>query len=177
MTLALDAAAQAWFDACRSEHFPPDRLVVGAHVTMFHALPGQLEMQAAACLGRICNDAAAFPVAIQGLRFLGRGVAYALSAPEAVRIRAEVAAEFAGSLTPQDRNRWSPHVTVQNKVAPETARRTMGLLGSLAGPFPITATGLALWRYRGGPWEHAASFPFHGDPGGRGHSRLDGGPC
>lgn len=40
VTLALDEATQQWFDALRSQHFPRTR--VGAHLTLFHALPGAL---------------------------------------------------------------------------------------------------------------------------------------
>jgi hypothetical protein len=43
LTLGLDAIATARFEALRRAHFPPDRLVVGAHLTLFHALPGQHE--------------------------------------------------------------------------------------------------------------------------------------
>lgn len=43
VTLALDEQAQARFDALRSRHFPPDRNVLDAHVTLFHALPGEQE--------------------------------------------------------------------------------------------------------------------------------------
>ncbi len=164
VSLTLDAAAQAWFDACRSAHFPPDRLVVGAPVTMFHALPGECEPRVAALVAGLCASAAPFPVAVSGLRFLGRGVAYALSAAPAVAIRREIAAALAGELTPQDRQAWSPHVTVQNKATPEQARQTLAMLAGQAVPSPIEATGLAVWRYRGGPWDAVMSARFAGQP-------------
>jgi len=41
LTLALDGEAFALFDRLRREHFPPERNVVPAHVTLFHALPGE----------------------------------------------------------------------------------------------------------------------------------------
>ena len=161
VTLTLDAAAQAWFDDCRITYFPTDRLVVGAHVTLFHALPGMMEPRVAALLAELCATVAPFPVTVTGLRFLGRGVAYALSATPAVALRGKIATAFAGDLTPQDACAWSPHVTVQNKVAPTLARQTMALLQSRV-PSPITAAGLALWRYRGGPWEAVMSAQFGG---------------
>jgi len=40
LTLALDAASEAWLQALRDAHFPPARNVVPAYVTLFHALPG-----------------------------------------------------------------------------------------------------------------------------------------
>ena len=40
LTLALDAATQSWLESMRRAHFPPARNLVPAHVTLFHALPG-----------------------------------------------------------------------------------------------------------------------------------------
>lgn len=164
VTLVLDAASQAWFGARRAAHFPSDRLLVGAHVTMFHALPGAREAEAAACLAALCAGAAPFGVRVAGLRSLGRGVAYRVDAPAAGALRARIAAAFASDLSPQDRAAWSPHVTVQNKVTPEQARRTLAMLAAAPGPGPVTATGLALWHYRGGPWTAAGSWSFAGPP-------------
>ena len=39
LTLRLDPESQARFDALRRAHFPPERNLLGAHVTLFHALP------------------------------------------------------------------------------------------------------------------------------------------
>ncbi len=162
MTLTLDRASAAWFDALRSRHFPPDRLVVGAHVTMFHALPAACEPAVALHMARLCAPATRFGVDIAGTRFLGHGVAFALTAPPALALRAELAKEVGIGLTAQDRARWSPHVTVQNKVSAEQARATLALLSGHAPPAPIEAVGLALWRYRGGPWEAVQAWDFAG---------------
>jgi hypothetical protein len=43
ITVALDADAQERFDAARTRWFPPGRTEVGAHLTMFHAVPGEQE--------------------------------------------------------------------------------------------------------------------------------------
>ena len=101
-----------------------------------------------------------FPVAVAGLRFLGRGVAYRLTAPEAVELQARLRARFDGWLTPQDRGHWWPHVTVQNKVSPDAARQTQAVLEGERLPSAVTANGLALWRYLGGPWEAIARYAF-----------------
>ena len=162
VTLTLEEAAQARFDAVRAAHFPAERLVVGAHVTLFHALPGELEAAVAARIAALCGETGRVAVSVRGLRFLGRGVAYALDAPEAARVRAALRAAFAEALTAQDRAAWSPHVTVQNKVAPAVARETFALLSAQPAPGAFEATGLALWRYRGGPWEAVGAWRFSG---------------
>ena len=160
VTLMLDAVAQARFDALRQTHFPPERLHVGAHVTLFHALPGEREAAVAQAVAQACAATPQFPVMVAGLRLLGHGVAYALAAAEAEALRARLRSCFAGWLTAQDQARWAPHVTVQNKVAADVARKTKALLADAPFPHPVTATGLALWRYRGGPWEAVVDHAF-----------------
>ncbi len=160
LTLLLDEPAQFWFDALRRRYFPADRLQVGAHVTMFHALPGGLEPAVVHAVTDACAEAGAMAVDIAGLRFLGRGVAFSLRAPEAVALRARLRAGFAHALTAQDAATWSPHVTIQNKVSPDEARRTQAALADLAWPERVQATGVAVWRYLGGPWEQIQAVPF-----------------
>ena len=108
----------------------------------------------------LAADRPSFPVAVTGVRFLGRGVALDLAAPELTGLRADVAAEFAADLTPQDRQWKHPHVTVQNKVAPDVARALHAQLSAGFTPWTATARGLGLWHYRGGPWEPDSEFPF-----------------
>ncbi len=161
VTLLLDEAAQARFDRLRSAHFPPERLVVGAHVTLFHALPGEHEDAVRADLARAAARPR-FEVGVTGVRFLGRGVAYDLSSADLDALRAGLARAWAPWLTPQDRQRHRAHVTVQNKVAPDVARTLHGALAASFVPGTVTARGLGLWRYLGGPWEPVAELPFAG---------------
>ncbi len=164
LTLVLDPASQAWFDALRRSYFPADRLQVGAHVTLFHALPGEQEAAVARCLAELCAETAVFAVAVAGARSLGRGVAFRLRAPQAEQFRRALLHRVPCRLTPQDSAPWSPHVTVQNKVAPEQARSTLAELSGRSPPDPIKATGVAMWRYLGGPWEAVCDTPFRSEP-------------
>ena len=157
LTLALDPAAQARFDALRAAHFPPERNHLAAHVTLFHALPDASAVREDV---RAAAERPAFPVRVTGLRSLGRGVAYVLQAPELTDLRRELAYGWDALLTPQDRQRHSPHVTVQNKVAPDRARALLAELSEGFAPYDVTGTGLALWRYLGGPWEHVETAAF-----------------
>lgn len=156
VSLVLDERSQALFDDLRRVHFPADRLVVGAHVTVFHALPEHLPVvDTVATL-----DAPQFPVVVTGVRHLGRGVAFDLSSPPAERLRSTLVDEWGPQLTAQDRQRWRPHVTIQNKVPAEAARRLHAELSARPLPAPATAQGLAVWRYVGGPWEHVHTHRF-----------------
>jgi 2'-5' RNA ligase len=159
VTLLLDDEAQARFDRLRAEHFPPERNYLAAHVTLFHALPGEQEDAVRAELAAAA-DREAFDVAVTGLRFLGRGIAYSLESVDLRALRDGLAAAWKPWLTAQDRQRHAPHVTVQNKVAPDVARALHERL--LAGfvPYRVRARGMGLWRYLGGPWEPIAELPF-----------------
>lgn len=160
VTLTLDARAQAHFDGLRRAYFPADRYFVGAHVTLFHAIPAVCETRLLKAASLLCAGAAPFAISVTSLRFLGRGVAYALGPSRADEIRAALAREFADHLTAQDGARWNPHITIQNKVTAQRARETLAILSSLPPVADATAMGLAVWRYEGGPWSEIAALPF-----------------
>ena len=164
VTLLLDAAAQRRFDRLRAQHFPPERNHLAAHVTLFHALPGE-QLDAVRADLADASDRPAFDVAVTGLRFLGRGVAYELDSPELTALRGGLAAAWAPWLTRQDQQRHLPHVTVQNKVAPDVARALHERLRAEFTPWAAGACGLGLWRYLGGPWEPLVEAPFHDQRG------------
>ena len=149
LTLALDAATQSWLESMRRAHFPPARNLVPAHVTLFHALPGE---HAATIRAVLAVEAAVLPpsrVRVGPARSLGRGVALEIGVPVVAALRERLA------------ERWRPHATVQNKVAPERAQALLLALGAtLTAPQEAQAEALLLWRYRGGPWEAVERIPF-----------------
>ena len=164
VTLELDAGAQQRFDQERIELFPPGRTQVGAHVTLFHALPAD---QMAVLVGDLAAaaDRAPFPVRVEGLMPLGRGVAYRLSSNELGGLHCDLQTRWWETLTAQDRQGFHPHVTVQNKVQPDVARSTLRERQASFRPFGAQARGLLLWRYDGGPWTALRRFPFLGSAG------------
>ncbi|MCW2778150.1 MAG: hypothetical protein JWN17_1875 [Frankiales bacterium] len=173
VSLVLDPVSQERFDALRRAHFPRDRLQVGAHVSLFHALPGEDEPQVDAAL-RAAARRQPFDVAVTAVRSLGRGVAFALHADELSALHCGLQQAFQDRLTPQDRQRLSAHVTVQNKVTPDAARRLLAQLAASFTPYVVRAEGLALWRYAGGPWEPRATYPFTGADGAAGAAGAAG---
>lgn len=160
LTLALDAAARATLNALRAAHFPPERNYLDAHLTLFHALPGA---EIAAITGALAEAAArqpAFPVRIAAPYSLGGGVALLAESPALHALRKHLAEAFAPHLTPQDAQGFRPHVTIQNKVAPATAKALLAQLHGAFTPLEAVAEGLDLWHYEGGPWRHAHRFAF-----------------
>ena len=160
LTLAFDAETFARFDGLRRRHFPPERNFIAAHATLFHHLPGEEEAGIVEAIAALVRAQAPPEVAVTGLRFTGRGVAYVLASDALSAFRARLAGLFRERLTEQDRQGWRPHVTVQNKVDPKTARALQAALDSEFVPFGFIAPGLLLWRYLGGPWEKRAGFAF-----------------
>ena len=159
VTLTLDEQAQQRFDALRRRHFPPERNHLAAHVTLFHAVPGELEQHVRDDLGSAA-DRPPLALRVTGPRSLGRGAAYDLQSAELVALRQALAAGWQQHLTNQDRQWHRPHVTIQNKVTPEQARATLEQLPAADGT--ATGTGLALWRYLGPTWEPLARWEFSG---------------
>ncbi|GHE14143.1 2'-5' RNA ligase family protein [Klenkia taihuensis] len=159
VTLLLAQEAQQRFDELRSRHFPADRLVVGAHVTLFHAVPGEHEDAVRADLAAAA-DRPGFDVEVAGVRMLGRGVAFDLRSDDVTGLRTALARRWAPWLTRQDAQWRHPHVTVQNKVTPAAARALHDDLADGFEPYPVPASGLGLWRYEGGPWAPLDRYPF-----------------
>ena len=161
VTAELGTEDFAWLDALRRKHFPPERNLLGAHLTMFHALPPSAETEVRTRLGRFAADRA--PAAwIEGLINLGGGVAYRVVSDDLDRIRRELAEVFSGLLSAQDAGGWRPHVTIQNKVPPKAARALQVELERSFHARPLAIRGLGLHRYLGGPWEPLAIYPFRG---------------
>mgnify|MGYP003333564401 FL=1 len=164
LTAQMAAEAALYFDRLRKAYFPAARNVIPAHLTLFHALPGTRIAEWEEELAERCWQGEPMPARATGLRFMGNGVAIVVEAPELVSLHASLALSWREVLTPQDRQRFNPHVTVQNKVKAAHARQTFDALQSVFEPFDFEIEGLELWHYRGGPWEEAGRFPFGGGP-------------
>ena len=162
LTLQMDETAFARFEDLRRRHFPEALNHIPAHATLFHHLPGEEEAHVTETIDALAREGVAPEIAVTAVRFTGRGVAFALESEALSAFRARLAKTFAGWLTPQDRQGWRPHVTVQNKVKPEAARALHADLSHGFAPFRFTAPGLLLWRYLGGPWEPRAALLFGG---------------
>jgi 2'-5' RNA ligase len=162
LTLAMDPQSFALFDGLRRRHFPPERNFIPAHLTLFHHLPGDREDAILRELEVLCGRQPPVALAVTGLRSLGRGVAYTLDAPDLEKLRGRLASMWRAWLTPQDRQGFRPHVTVQNKVTPAEAQDLLRALQATFAPFAVQGEGLHLWRYLGGPWRLARTFRFGG---------------
>lgn len=156
VTLRCDPGSQARFQAARDRWFPPERNLVPAHLTLFHHLPGDRLPEVAGRLALVARDTPPLPFRVTGILPLGRGAAYRLDLPGGDALRTRIARGF--DRVDQDRGGLRAHVTVQNKVAREEAAATVAALRAEFVPWDGEGVALALWHYRGGPWEAAGRF-------------------
>jgi hypothetical protein len=161
LTAKFDEGSQARLDGLRERYFPPERNMIPAHLSLFNQLPPRITVLLSD-LEETCADQGRIETRFGGLRFLGKGVAYTVDAPELKKFRAELARRWQPWLEAQDLQKLSPHVTVQNKVDPRTAKALYAHLASTFEPFEAIVEGVSLWRYLGGPWEPVRDLYFHG---------------
>ena len=160
VTATLDPASWSYFEDLRRSHFPPERNVLAAHLTLFHRLPGDVEQNIRANLVEAASTTPSRTGRAVRVRSLGRGVAFDIDCADLVELRGRLAVRWADLLGAQDRAWRQPHVTVQNKVTPEAAAALLRQLQSSFVPFMVEIRGVALWRYLGGPWDLVADIPF-----------------
>jgi 2'-5' RNA ligase len=159
----LGAADLAWLDRLRRAHYPVERNVLPAHLTLFHHLPPSLLAELDSRLRTGMRGTPSPAATIGEPQLFGWGVALRVRSAGLEAMREELADAFAGSLIPQDAAPWRPHVTIQNKVDPQEARRLHAALSTaLARPRPLGVTGIASYFYRGGPWELIRHYRFGG---------------
>jgi len=159
VTAELGPAELAWLDALRRTHYPPERNQLPAHFTIFHALPPSAEAEVRSRLSEAARERPPKAM-IAGVLDLGGGVAFRIVSSDLDCIREQLARDLHGLFGAQDSGGWRPHVTIQNKVAPKTARALIASLERGFAPRPLAIRGLGLHRYAGGPWETLGVYTF-----------------
>ena len=162
LTAELPPELHRRYTDLRDAHFPPERNYLEAHVTLFHAIPGQCQDELCRYLARLAGQIAPVEGRVEGLMSLGGGTAIKLASPDLLALRDEIADHFHGMLTQQDQHRPRLHVTIQNKVPSKEAKALQAQLSGLIEARDFAFPGLALYIYRGGPWEFVKRFAFRG---------------
>lgn len=128
---------------------------------MFHHLPGEEIEKIKNDLSETCRAFESFALAFAGWRFLGRGVAANVEAAELLNLRASLANFWRERLTAQDKQKFQPHITVQNKVTPDRAKALYEKLAADWESFDGRAEGVQLWHYlENGRWKLEEDFLF-----------------
>jgi hypothetical protein len=161
VTAELPPDLYSWATQLRTEHYPPARNYLKAHVTLFHALPPFIEGELRDLMARLAKRPPV-PARLEGVVSLGRGTALKIASPAMLDLRDEMAEHFRGMLTGQDGHRPRLHITVQNKVSPAEAKDLLERLQASVIPRDFAFRGLELHAYLGGPWEMLGRWRFRG---------------
>ncbi|RYF85961.1 MAG: 2'-5' RNA ligase family protein [Chitinophagaceae bacterium] len=157
-TLQFDKESQHYFNGLRQHYFPKAINYLDAHLTLFHHLPPSQprilnEIENAVRIGP-------FAVNVTGVYHTGFGVAFQLQSKPLVQLHQYLHEAFYSWLTPQDRQPFRPHITIQNKVSAEESKQLTAELQQTFKPFTAIGTGINLWEYHNGPWKHQEFFGF-----------------
>jgi hypothetical protein len=159
LTLQIDDQSFSFFNTLRKTHFPPALNYLDAHLTLFHHLPsGELSIEDD--LKVWSREQTVLTLQVTEVKSIGKGVAYKIECPALTVLHKRMQNKWSHWLTPQDKQKLWPHITVQNKVSPAEARNTLAVLQASFQPFTGYGLGFHLWSYEGGPWRFRVSFPF-----------------
>ena len=165
VTAELPADLLGWADGLRRAHYPPERNVLAAHVTLFHSFAPSLRDELRALLGTLAGQCAPPPARLAGVMDLGGGTAIAIESPAMLELRARIADRFHGALTVQDSHQPRLHITVQNKVDRPAARALQRELAPVILARSFAFAGFGLHLYRRTHWEPLGRWPFRGKTG------------
>ena len=124
---------------------------IAAHLTLFHTLPATDAVRDV--LVEETAKLQAFSMRVTAVRSLGRGVAFRLESVDLSALHGRLAKRFAEYLSTQDRQKFQPHVVVQNKVSGAEAKALLAELSAGFVPYEVEAVELEWWDYLGGPWQ------------------------
>lgn len=161
VTAKMDAESIEFLNALRKEYFPAERNHLSAHITLFHHLPGENLDEIEDQMKITDSRQYEFKLQFSELRFIGLGTIAQIESPEMISLRNKLANHLSDWLTPQDKQKFIPHVTIQNKTEPDIARRVYQKLNGSWKARTGTAIALQLWHYKNGPWQLANEFDFY----------------
>ncbi|GAA4909639.1 2'-5' RNA ligase family protein [Mucilaginibacter defluvii] len=159
LTLKLDDKVQTYFNQLRARYFPSERNFLDAHLTLFHHLPAE-EPGVYSMIEELAARQQSLLIDVIKIVSTGNGVAFKCESAELQKVHNHLQQQWRQWLIPQDRQKLWPHITIQNKVSADTAANTLQELSSGFTPFVMPGSGLSLWRYLGGPWEHVDDYSF-----------------
>lgn len=159
VTLKLNDQAQVFFNALRQKYFPAERNFLDAHLTLFHALPGDRIESTLLFLKEIAQKNQAFVMKQKGWKSIGRGVAYVLESEVLQSLHKQMQQEWKLELSAQDNQKLWPHITIQNKVTSAEALQTLQLVEGVNVP-DLKGLGFNVFYYKDGPWEFVKTLHF-----------------
>lgn len=157
-TFSIDSSAQDYFDSLRKQYFHPERNFIGAHLTLFHALPDESWIKSD--LKELAGQQHSFQAKSETIVSLGFGTAFKIVSPELSSIHRKLQQSWYDHLTNQDRQKRNFHITIQNKVDAAIAKDLQQSLMYDFKTIDFHVHGIQLWRYLNGPWKFVTQYDF-----------------
>lgn len=171
ISLAVDQKLSDHITTLRDRYFPKAINHLSGHVTLFHALPSEKMSTLEEVISSCCSSVRTFDIKLKDPVLRGgqknKAVFIPFFARDLMNVHRELLTGFRKQgieLTEQDDNeRFWPHATVINKVAPAEAEEVHEQLIQSGEATKLNSgqgVGLDMWYYKGGPWEHYKRFDF-----------------
>ncbi|MET0245075.1 MAG: 2'-5' RNA ligase family protein [Flavitalea sp.] len=157
VSLLFDEQSKIHFTTLRQMYFPVALNYLDAHLTLFHNIPDEPAIRKTL---HEYSRIRSFEMLVSGLIHTGFGVAYKIESTELIALHTRLSQQLQDVLIPQDRQKFKPHITVQNKVTPAQSKILYESLSASFEPSKITAVGISLFEYKGGPWNHIEDYYF-----------------
>jgi len=161
LTAKMDEDSFEFLNGLRKQYFPPERNFLTAHITLFHQLPGECLEEIEDYLKIIASRQYKFKLIFSAVKFIGKGTIVQIESTELISLRNKLVNHWSDWLIPQDKQKYAPHVTIQNKTETSEAQQVYENLNQSWQSRAGTAIALQLWHYRGGPWQLANEFNFY----------------
>ena len=168
LTLRTNREFHERINDLRKQYFPAQLNKIGAHITLFHALPGSRLESIVSHLLEIVQTQQGFPIQIIKPIKMSHGVALDANNQEAHRLWDTLVRKWGPSgadfLSKQDQQ-FKAHYTIQNKVEKEVARHTWEEISDRFKGDEGQAIGFTLYQYKkDGHWRYQRAFDFAESP-------------
>ncbi|ORY82475.1 hypothetical protein BCR37DRAFT_379468 [Protomyces lactucae-debilis] len=168
LSLRLEASTLEALTSIRKAHFPSQASELGAHVTLFHAIPPSSEADLVEVLtqGALLRSPFSLTIGHVKMNKSGSIILLPLYSQDLKKVVEAVQEKLEGVLSAQDAQRFhTAHITLCNKRTPTDTQERFPIVQSAlhkAGLSPktlLTASQLDLWEYRGrAAWRHLRTF-------------------
>ena len=164
LTLRTDHAFHQRINDLRKQYFPPRLNKIGAHITLFHALPGSQLESILTDISAVTHKHSPFPVSTHEPMRMSHGVALSAKNAKANEVFNDFKQRWgpadADFLSKQDQS-FRAHYTIQNKAEKEVADKSWEEVRNNFKRDHGQAIGLTLYQYmKGGRWKFKSHFDF-----------------
>ncbi len=157
LSVLMDEKTQQYLNQWREQYFPESINYLQAHITLFHKLDLEKFESMDELPAQPKNN---LELNFDKVYFLGKGFAIEALCPPLLEFHHRFQKLYFSELSKQDQQKKKLHVTLQNKVSPDKAKKDFEDFKVKFQGFRGEAIGLSLHHYQGGPWQKVKDFMF-----------------